>query len=195
MVCQIMNSRRFRARGQEFVVLRAGTFGGAMTTATHRVAKNVIKFLRWRNSDEDGQVADGFMGVVFDASEQNPSPVDDCPWILAERGQGGYWRPHTEHWYVREWIHEWSLEHRQLLHGGVIAVAGCRPIVGTIYPDPGTRGALWDINITVTLAVAGVPPRKLYVHPGSKREAYAHHPTHGRRACGCAAGRHYQGLE
>ena len=53
-----------------------------MTAAAHRVANNVIKFLRWLNTDENGNVAEGFMGVVFDASEQNPSPVDYCPVYL-----------------------------------------------------------------------------------------------------------------
>jgi len=40
-----------------------------MTTAAHKVANNVIKFLRWRNSDESGMVAAGFIGVAFDIAE------------------------------------------------------------------------------------------------------------------------------
>ena len=83
MVCSSMNSSSFRARVQEFVVLRACTFGGAVTAAAHRVANNVIQFLRGRSTDEDGNVAAGFMGVVIDAYEQNPSPVDCCPWAPA----------------------------------------------------------------------------------------------------------------
>ena len=53
------------------------------------------------------------------------------------------------------------------MHGGVITVAGCRPLAGAIDPRPGVHGALWDICITVTLALAGASRRTLYVHPSS----------------------------
>ena len=68
----------------------------------------------------------------------------------------------------REWINERSPQQRELLHGGVITVAGCRPVVGTKDLRLGTRGVVWDIYITVTLALAGASPRTLYVHPSSK---------------------------
>jgi hypothetical protein len=80
-------------------VVRVCTFGCATTAAAHRVANNVLQFLRWRNTDENGNVAGGFLGVVFDVAEQNPTPVDYCPWVPAARGQAGYWRPNTEHWF------------------------------------------------------------------------------------------------
>ena len=111
-----------------------------MSTAAHKVANNVIKFLRWRNSSENGDVAQGFLGVAFDIGEPRFTPVEYCQRVPAQRGQAGHWLPHTSQWYFREWVNEWSHEHRQLLHGGVITVAGCRPVVGTVDPLPGMRG-------------------------------------------------------
>ena len=70
-----------------------------MTTAAHKVANNVIKFLRWRNSDESGMVAAGFIGVAFDVAEPLSTPVEYCEWVLAERGQVGYWLPHRSQWF------------------------------------------------------------------------------------------------
>ena len=75
--------------------------------------------------------------------------------------------PHTSQWYFREWVNEWSLEHSQLLHGGVITAAGCRPVVGTVDPLPGMRGPVWDIYVEITPALAGGVPRTIYVHPSS----------------------------
>jgi hypothetical protein len=70
-----------------------------MTTAAHKVANNVIKFLRWRNSDESGMVAAGFIGVAFDVAESPSTPVEYCEWVPAERGQAGYWLPHRSQWF------------------------------------------------------------------------------------------------
>ena len=81
-------------------MLRACAFSGAMTAAAHRVANNAIKFLRWRSTDENGNVADGFIGVVCDVSEQKPTPVDYSPWGPEARGQVGHWRSNTEHLFV-----------------------------------------------------------------------------------------------
>ena len=64
-------------------------------------------------------------------------------------------------------MNEWSLEHRELLHGGIITAAGCRPIVGTVDPLPGMLGPVWDIYVTVTPALAGGSARTVYVHPSS----------------------------
>ena len=49
-----------------------------MTTAAHKVANNVIKYLRWRNSDESGEVVAGFIGVAFDIAEPHSTPVVYC---------------------------------------------------------------------------------------------------------------------
>ena len=138
-----------------------------MSTAAHKVANNVIKFLRWRNSDESGMVAAGFIGVAFDVAEPLSTPVEYCEWIPAERGQAGYWLPHRSQWFFREWVNEWSPEHRELLRGGIITAAGCRPIVGTVDPLPGMLGPVWDIYVTVTPALAGGSARTVYVHPSS----------------------------
>ena len=73
---------------------------GQMTTAAHKVANNVIKFLRWRNSDESGMVAAGFIGVAFDVAEPLSTPVEYCEWLLVERGQVGYWLPRRSQWFV-----------------------------------------------------------------------------------------------
>ena len=62
------------------------------------------------------------------------------------------------HWFFREWINEWALEHRLLLHGGAITVAGCRPLAGALDPLPGKRGPVWDMYVTVPLALAGGAP-------------------------------------
>ena len=35
------------------------------STAEHEVANDVIKYLRWRNSDGSGMVAAGLIGVAF----------------------------------------------------------------------------------------------------------------------------------
>ena len=71
----------------------------AMTTAAHKVVNNVIKFLRWRNSDESGMVAAGFIGVAFDVAEPPSTPVEYCEGVPAERGQAGYWLPHRSQWF------------------------------------------------------------------------------------------------
>ncbi len=49
-----------------------------MTTTARKVANNVIKYLRWRNSDEHGQVVAGFIGVAFDIAEPLSTPVEYC---------------------------------------------------------------------------------------------------------------------
>ena len=61
-----------------------------MTTAARKVANNVIKYLRWRNSDESGMVAAGFIGVAF-VAEPLSTPVEYCEWVHVERGQAGHW--------------------------------------------------------------------------------------------------------
>ena len=66
-----------------------------MTIAAHEVANNVIKYLRWRNLDESGIAAAGFIGVAFDIAEPLSTPVEYCEWVLADRGQVGHWLLHT----------------------------------------------------------------------------------------------------
>ena len=105
--------------------------------AAHKFANNVIKYLRWRNSDGSGMFAAGFIGVAFDIAEPLSTPVEYCERVLVDRGQVGYWLLHTAQCFFREWVNEWSLQHRQLLHGGIITAAGCRPIVGTLDHLPG----------------------------------------------------------
>ena len=72
-----------------------------MNTAAHKVANNVIKYLRWRNSDENGQVVAGFIGVAFDIAELLSTPVEYCEWVPADRGQAGYWLSHTAQCFSR----------------------------------------------------------------------------------------------
>ncbi len=108
-----------------------------MTIAAHKVANIVIKYLRWRNLDESGIVAAGFIGVAFDIAEPLSTPVEYCERVLVDRGQVGYWLLHGAQFCFRELVNEWSLRHRQLLHGGLITAAGCRPIVGTLDHLPG----------------------------------------------------------
>ena len=88
IICSCFLSRRGAfCSGEELISVE-------MTTAAHKVANNVIKFLRWRNSDESGMVAAGFIGVAFDVAEPLSTPVEYCEWVLVERGQVGYWLPH-----------------------------------------------------------------------------------------------------
>ena len=65
-----------------------------MTIAAHKVANNVIKYLRWRNWDESGMVAAEFIGVAFDIAEPFSTPVEYCERVLVDRGQVGYWLLH-----------------------------------------------------------------------------------------------------
>ena len=67
-----------------------------MTIAAHKVANNLIKYLGWRNWDESGMVAAGIIGVAFDIAEPHSTPVEYCEWVLVDRGQVGYWSPHTD---------------------------------------------------------------------------------------------------
>ena len=66
MVCHCMNGSGFHRGGRT-------------------VANNVLKFLRWRKSDENGDVAQGFIGVVFDVTAQGDSPVEYAEWVPGER--------------------------------------------------------------------------------------------------------------
>ena len=60
------------------------------STAEHEVANNVIKYLRWRNSDGSGMVAAEFTGVAFDIAEPLSSTVEYCELVLGDRGPGGW---------------------------------------------------------------------------------------------------------
>ncbi|MFM7978924.1 MAG: hypothetical protein ACKPKO_06370 [Candidatus Fonsibacter sp.] len=84
-------------------ILRIFRFA-AMTAVAHNIANNVIKFLRWRNTSANGDVSEGFIGVAFDVSDALYLPVEYCQWVPAERGQAGYWLPHTSQRYFRDWV-------------------------------------------------------------------------------------------
>ena len=59
------------------------------STAEHEVVNGVIKYLRWRNSDGSGMVAE-FTGVAFDIAEPLSSTVEYCELVLGDRGPGGW---------------------------------------------------------------------------------------------------------
>ena len=69
MACHSMNRKCFLSRRDAFCGLAACSLV-AMTTAGHKVANNVIKFLLWRDSDENGDVAQGCTGVVIHEDKQ-----------------------------------------------------------------------------------------------------------------------------
>ena len=72
-----------------------------MTIAAHKLANNVIKYLRWRKMDESGMVAAGFKGVAFDIAEPLSTPVEYCERVLVDRGQVGYWLLHRAQFCFR----------------------------------------------------------------------------------------------
>ena len=88
IICsRLLSTRGAICSGEELISVE-------MSIAAHKVANNLIKFLRWRNSDESGIVAAGLIGVAFDVAEPRSTPVEYCEWVLAERGQAGFWLPH-----------------------------------------------------------------------------------------------------
>ena len=60
-----------------------------MTIAARKVANNVIKFLRWRNSDASGMVAAGFIGVAFDVAEPPSTQLSTAKGFLLSEGKLG----------------------------------------------------------------------------------------------------------
>ena len=73
--------------------------------AVHEVANDVIKYLRWRNSDGSVMVAAEFTGVAFDIAEPLSTTVEYCELVLGDRGQGGYRLSHTA-LFFRDWVNE-----------------------------------------------------------------------------------------
>ena len=124
-----------------------------MTIAAHKVANNVIKYLRWRNWDESGMVAAGFIGVAFDIAEPLSTPAEYCECFLVARGQVGYRLPHTTPSVCRDWVNESMSGH-----------------LGIVDARLGLRGPVWDIYVIVTLALAGGVARTVYLHPNLRRE-------------------------
>ena len=70
------------------------------STAEHEVANDVIKYLRWRNSDGSGMVAAECIGVAFDVAEPLSTTAEYCEWVLGDRGQAGYRLSHTAPFFL-----------------------------------------------------------------------------------------------
>ncbi len=79
-----------------------------MAKAAHRRANKVLKYLRWRSTSPEGEVADGFEGITFDCSLDGAQPLTHImPWIGAKRGQAGHWEEVPFERYWRDWVNEW----------------------------------------------------------------------------------------
>ena len=70
--------------------------------AEHEVANDVIKYLRWRNSDGSGMVAVEFTGVAFDIADSSRQQWSTANWFLVTMGQvGGYRLSHAAAFFSR----------------------------------------------------------------------------------------------
>ncbi len=97
-----------------------------MTKAAHTVATNVLKYMRWRHTDEHGDVAAGCTGVVLHVADRGAYPVDVCPWAAACHGHVGHWSVDMCHMYLRYSANEWTPEDEARLHGRTIVAVGFR---------------------------------------------------------------------
>ena len=64
----------------------------------------VLKYLRWQNTDSNGEIAAGYVGEVFD---QDPTiSLPRIPLlVLAPHGQGCHWSPdQVFDWSWRQWL-------------------------------------------------------------------------------------------
>ena len=66
-------------------------------------ANNVLKYLRWRNTDVNGISPAGYRGESFDLHSGAVLQAIQV-WEPAASGQGGKWGQDTFDWSWREWL-------------------------------------------------------------------------------------------
>ena len=116
----------------------------AATKHAHARANNVLKYLRWRNTDASGQSPDGYRGEIFDLDPQ-AKLLGVREWQPEAKGQAGQFTDSTFEWYWRSWLAAFKEEDRAWVLGdGDIVEVGCGPIVGTEDPCEGMKGPVWD---------------------------------------------------
>ena len=131
-------------------------------------ANFVLKYLRWRNTDANGDIAAGYLGEVFDQDPTSLLP-NIALWVPAAHGQGGHWSlDEVYDWSWRQWLASLTaVQLDAILQGGTVLEIGVGPQNGLPDPLPGMGGPLWDFWVRVSLALAGGQDRIVYLHPGS----------------------------
>ena len=143
----------------------------AATKAAHTRANNVLKYLRWRNTDASGQSPDGYRGEIFDLDPQ-AKLLGVREWQPEAKGQAGQFTDSTFDWSWRSWLAAFKEEDRAWVLGdGDIVEVGCGPIMGTEDPCEGMKGPVWDLWFRPACpALAGASAaqeRVVYVHPSA----------------------------
>ena len=96
-----------------------------MAKEANKRANNVLKYLRWRNTDAAGNSPTSYRGEVFDTAfgaEIQGIQV----WHPADRGQAGHFGAETFVWSWRVWLASLDVADLDWIVGGshVIAVGG-----------------------------------------------------------------------
>ena len=133
------------------------------TKHAHVRANNVLKYLRWRNTDASGLFPDGYRGEVFDLDPQ-AKLLGVREWKPEAKGQAGQFTDSTFEWSWRSWLAAFTEEDRDWVLGDCsIVEVGCGPILGTEHPCEGMKGPLWDFWFKTTPALAGASPAQVRV--------------------------------
>ena len=140
-----------------------------MAKEANKRANNVLKYLRWRNTDAAGNSPTSYRGEVFDTAfgaEIQGIQV----WHPADRGQAGHFGAETFVWSWRVWLASLDVVDLDWILGGshVIAV-GCGPFPHTIDPRPGMAGPVWDFTLVLAAdpALVGSEQRTVWLHPSA----------------------------
>ena len=92
-------------------------FSTAATKLVHSRANHVLKYLRWRNTDAQGQSPIGYRGEIFDLDPQ-AKLVGIREWNPEAKGQVGKFMASTSDWSSRSWVVAFKAEYRDWLLGG-----------------------------------------------------------------------------
>jgi hypothetical protein len=131
-------------------------------------ANFVLKYLRWRNTDPNGEITAGYVGEVFD--QEPTSSLPNIPlWVPVPHGQGGHWSlDQVFDWSWRQWLAALLEAHFDaILPGGSVLEIGVGPQMGLTDPLLGLGDPLWDFRVCVSLALAEGQERMVYLHPRS----------------------------
>ena len=126
-----------------------------------------LMYLRWQNADVNGNSPVGYRGESFDLHSGSALQGVQVREPAAS-GQGGKWGQDTFDWSWREWLrHVIHADLMWILGGSLVVGAGCKPLREVSDLRPGMVGELWDVYVSLALALAGAEHRVVWFHHSS----------------------------